>query len=406
MVSLSTWGGNSDEVSFQNITNEWLIREAYERIEVVMDDASGVDALTALRSMNFILTDWMNYGIRQWMVRSIMVPVVVGQSVYPVTDIKGNPVLSDIQEMSLRIQQRLTQLLNAPSLNLPANGVSFDSEGSLTSDNAFDGNTSTSCTQVNPDGFIGWNFNGGLNLGNTQQYSGMTLVGIQVNPNTLLTDTRYTIVVETSSDGVTWSTIAQFPKIPYPAGKIVWQQAPQSISLQYIRIRETGGLILDIAELYFSEITQDILMTNISRSEYMSLPQKTTTNGLPNQYFLDRQITPQLYIWPFPTTNVGVVNPLVQPPYMNTYILLIEYKGALLDAGSLFNTPEIPSRFYEAMVSQLAVRLAIKKGKADKIDLLRDLAATAWNSARAEDTERVPMRFYTDPFNNGSGWSY
>jgi len=48
----------------------------------------------------------------------------------------------------------------------------------------------------------------------------------------------------------------------------------------------------------------DISIDRISRSEYLSLPDKTIT-GRPSQYFVDRKETPVLYLYPTPDNTTS-----------------------------------------------------------------------------------------------------
>ena len=50
----------------------------------------------------------------------------------------------------------------------------------------------------------------------------------------------------------------------------------------------------------------DFNMTRISRDVYLAIPTKTST-GRPTQFFLDRQITPNLKIWPAPENSTDVI---------------------------------------------------------------------------------------------------
>ena len=46
----------------------------------------------------------------------------------------------------------------------------------------------------------------------------------------------------------------------------------------------------------------DLQITNIGRSEYLNIPNKAST-GRPTQFFIDRQITPVLKVWPTPDNS-------------------------------------------------------------------------------------------------------
>jgi hypothetical protein len=50
----------------------------------------------------------------------------------------------------------------------------------------------------------------------------------------------------------------------------------------------------------------DYAISRISRDEYLNIPTKTT-QGRPTQYFVDRQITPVLKIWPLPDNSTDTI---------------------------------------------------------------------------------------------------
>ena len=50
----------------------------------------------------------------------------------------------------------------------------------------------------------------------------------------------------------------------------------------------------------------DLTMDRVSREYYNNIPNKLTT-GQPTQYYIDRQITPVLYVWPAPDNNYEVI---------------------------------------------------------------------------------------------------
>ena len=149
---------------------------------------------------------------------------------------------------------------------------------------------------------------------------------------------------------------------------------------QYFRVREFGGATLDIQELYFDTTLYDTVITRISRSEYISLPNKNQ-GGRPSSFWVDRQINPVVYLWPTPI-----------PPYNNLYYTRIEL---IQDIGAMTNMADIPQRFYEALIAALAVKLSVKY-MPDRIEFLRKDAEHAFDKAAQEDSERVPLRIYGD----------
>ena len=92
--------------------------------------------------------------------------------------------------------------------------------------------------------------------------------------------------------------------------------------------------------------TTDISMGQIGRSEYWNLPDKSTQSR-PTQWFLDKQITPRLYIWPASenSTDQLIINRLVR----------------IEDADAGVNTVDVPFRFYPCLAAGLAYYIALKK---------------------------------------------
>lgn len=103
---------------------------------------------------------------------------------------------------------------------------------------AFDGNPLTSCTQISPNGFISYNF--------FSNY-GVQWVGIQSNSTT-----NYSLSVDLSFNNVTWTPAFTIPNQTFPAGQILWFTGDGNWNGQAWRIRETGGAVLDVQELYFN----------------------------------------------------------------------------------------------------------------------------------------------------------
>ncbi len=126
---------------------------------------------------------------------------------------------------------------------------------------------------------------------------------------------------------------------------------------------------------------QDLMMSPISRSEYMALPNKAQQSSRPTQYYLERTITPTVYLWPTPQDT--------------SITLIYNTMRSVQDVGDFTNTADMVQRFADALVSELAVRLAVKFAPARVADL-KVLADSAYGVASAEDTENVPMRIVPD----------
>ena len=63
---------------------------------------------------------------------------------------------------------------------------------------------------------------------------------------------------------------------------------------------------IDILSSVVTRDGTDFQIERISRSSYLNIPDKDQT-GRPNQFFLDRQITPILRVWPTPDKNTDII---------------------------------------------------------------------------------------------------
>ena len=140
----------------------------------------------------------------------------------------------------------------------------------------------------------------------------------------------------------------------------------------------------DVLEAYISTTaaasnnanTQDVALTKIDRSAYAALPNKLQT-GQPSQYFVDRQTTPQIFLYLTPDAS--------------TYTTLKFYTiDRIQDAGIYTNQADVAYRFLPCMCSGLAYYLAQKRAP-DRIQLLKQLYEDELLRALNEDGQRASV---------------
>lgn len=119
----------------------------------------------------------------------------------------------------------------------------------------------------------------------------------------------------------------------------------------------------------------DLTLERISRDYYLNIPNKLV-QGRPVQYFLNRQITPELTIWPTPN---------------ETYYVIIDKLVRMDDASAGVNTLEMPFRFYPCLAAGLAYYISMKKAP-DRIQLLKAVYEEEFERAMSEDRDRAPLQ--------------
>jgi len=131
--------------------------------------------------------------------------------------------------------------------------------------------------------------------------------------------------------------------------------------------------VIDVLSMVVRRSGSDLSMSRISRDTYLSINSKTT-EGRPSQFFVDRQITPAIKIWPTPENS--------------TDVLVYDCLTRIDDADTFTNTIEVPFRFYPCLAAGLAYYLAIKKAP-DRIQLLKTIYDEEFDKAQAEDRDRA-----------------
>jgi len=143
---------------------------------------------------------------------------------------------------------------------------------------------------------------------------------------------------------------------------------------------DLGTDVIDILSLVVRRDGTDFALDRISRDEYLNIPTKTT-QGRPTQFFVDRQITPVLKMWPLPDNSTDVV--------------LYDALTRLDDADTYTNTLGVPFRFYPALAAGLAYYISVKRAP-DRMQMLKSLYEEELNRAMDEDRDRASFRVAPD----------
>lgn len=160
----------------------------------------------------------------------------------------------------------------------------------------------------------------------------------------------------------------------------LWEVELKSIPLSAgIPTYSLPSEIVMITDLYirYGSPSTDRYISPISRTEYAALPNKDR-QGFPNQYWLNRGISPEITFYFTPDAN---------GPYVASYYSVRQTQDIQLAGG---DTVEVPFRFLEAFVSGVAWQLSKSYAPQRKQDLFADYQR-ALAMATSQDTENVPL---------------
>ena len=160
-------------------------------------------------------------------------------------------------------------------------------------------------------------------------------------------------------------------------GLNLWQIDLQSTALTTSQQTVTTATATsDVLNVYITSGGTDYLMVPIGRGDYDALSVKTTT-GRPTQYWCERTLpVPIMHLYPVPDVA--------------TYTLNYHRIRQPQDFSALSQTPDAPVLWLEAVISDLALRVAVKWAN-DKVAMLAPMAAQAFQNAAGEGRERVPF---------------
>ena len=134
-----------------------------------------------------------------------------------------------------------------------------------------------------------------------------------------------------------------------------------------------GADVIDVLSMVIQRSSSDLAMSKISRDTYINIPSKTTQSR-PTQFFVDRQVTPAIKIWPTPENS--------------TDVLYYDALTRIDDADNFTNTLDVPFRFYPCLAAGLAYYISIKKAP-DRVTMLKAMYDEEFLRAQTEDRDRA-----------------
>ena len=140
---------------------------------------------------------------------------------------------------------------------------------------------------------------------------------------------------------------------------------------------DLGTDVIDITSAVIQRDNTDFQLERISRSDFLYTPEKAD-KAKPTQFFLERHITPRIYLYPTPENSTDVVY----------YYALTRMQ----DVGDYTNTMETVFRFLPCMTAGLAYYIAIKRAP-DRVQMLKQIYDEEFDRAAFEDIDSVSSKF-------------
>ena len=195
------------------------------------------------------------------------------------------------------------------------------------------------------------------------------------------TTTTYNFAYEVSDDGVTWTTVEQFPETTLSDKEWAYFNINITPQHNYYRLRETVLPQFSIRQMVFSTSQQIIPLARLNRDDYWNLPNKQFPSARALQYWFDRTIDPSMYLWPVPNNDFQL------------FQLIIEKE--MQDVGSLTNELYVPNRWITSVQASLSHKLALQLPGVDlpRITYLEQQADKLYQQAADEERDKSPIYF-------------
>ena len=332
-----------------------LIDHAARRCGKLAEELTSEQLVAAREVLGMTLSSLINIGIQYWAIEKDVIGLTADKYIYSLP-VGANDVLN-----------ALYRTMNRPS------GDYASSAGGTVSFVA-DNNVDTVCQQTSPNGNISVDFGT-----DNPVYAGSIGVLPYVAGGGSAT---WTFTLEYSTDNSTWNTLENVGTVVVSDSQWLWYDIDPGQTVQFYRIRASGGTTLALREWYVGNNSREITMSRLNRDDYTNLPNKNFTANQPYQFWFNRTIPqPEIYLWPTPN------DPFIQ--------MTVWYSKQIMDVGDLTDELQIPQRWYLATLAMLSHQLALELPQVplDRVQYLETQAMRYLNEAEQEERDRSPIYF-------------
>lgn len=198
----------------------------------------------------------------------------------------------------------------------------------------------------------------------------VNLIGFKVSTQTT------SAVISASADGATFTDLVAQSKV-FTIGDWHWIAVEPSALQQYWKI--TFPTATAITDYVLANTYTDLVMSRLNKDDYQGLPNKRFEGAPSLQYWMNRQMTPTVTLWPVPNTELACI-------YLITH-------RQIQDVGAITNTIEIPDRWVDAVLWGLASMCAVEipTMPEDRIQLCLQMAGESLRNADSEERDTAPI---------------
>ena len=311
----------------------------------------------AKQALFYILQNSVNRGINIWLQKIVVLGAQTNQQILPMP-----PNCVDVLEANwiYIVNPEIASALPVSSSSAP---VLFDQDGNSDLDQF--------ATSTLLDNYFGASYS---------QATRLFYVGF--NAYAPGGSATYDLDLQVSQDGTTWTTWESFPSVTLADRTWQYYGIDTTQEFMYYRLRNrNAGSTFSLRAIQFAQSQQVIPMARLNRTDYFSLPNKQFPSQRSLQYWFNRQIDPEMYLWPVPNNN------------FQAFSMILELQPQ--DVGSLTNELYMPDRAVPYFQAALSHKMSMQLPGVDlgRVQYLEKLALEARTQFEEEDRDKSPIYF-------------
>lgn len=186
-----------------------------------------------------------------------------------------------------------------------------------------------------------------------------------------------TLTLASSDDGSTWTTIRTETKTDWTTDTWYWFSLDPAITARYFRA--TFGQNTTFTEFYLASAIYDLPIVQWNRDTFATINNRTQAGRPSTTYYFEKLLTPRVTLWPVPNNDYDHLTMFIH--------------RQVQDVGTLVQQIEVPQRWVEAIIWQLAVRLCYELDGVDPnvLGMVMQMAEKIELETVREETDSAPI---------------
>lgn len=187
------------------------------------------------------------------------------------------------------------------------------------------------------------------------------------------------VTFQVSTNGSVWTTVGTSSAVA-SAGNITWTDISGALAYQYFRI--TASAPLNYSAITLGNLPQEIPLGQLNRDSYVNQSNKVFP-GRPSNYYFQRDLPrPVVNLWPAPFIAAEQAQ------------LILWRHRQIMDTANLQQDVEVPQRWLNAIVDNLAAKVAYETPQVDAqlLPVLEQKAAMSLQRAWDGDNDGSPIQ--------------